>query len=216
MSVSRYEELLESLRREHDQARQTQSGRQPRELKAELASLENRLLDQQTEIHTTATRLRLSAPSVHHRGRADDGSLTTKDAAAALQAGHREADNASNALRTALDRARKPNFLPQQRPVTRHFAVYALCTLAATFLQVAILASGDLLSRAWVFAAAPALALGAGYLLCGYADNSRIKPVRRVPGRTRKPTRHPKLGLIVCLVADFAVAVLWFLQSSAA
>ena len=215
MSVSRYEELLESLSREHERTQGSSSGQRPRALASELASLENRLLDQQAEMHTSATSLRLSAPSLHTRNSASNDSLTTPNAAAALQAGHREADNAAAALRNALQRARQPNFLPQQRPVTRHFTVYVLCTLIATVFQVAVLLSGDLLSRAWVFAAAPALALAAGYVACGYADNTRIRPTRKNRSRAPKPTRHPKLGLIVCLTADFVVALLWFLQSSA-
>lgn len=210
MSTAEYERLLSELSRAKNSQDRAKTGTdQPASRTAELAELEDRLLDQQADLLNAATALRLRPPQLR-----PDAAVKaeTADFAAAIAAATKSADACEAATARALRRAELPNFLPTQRTPIRHLSVYALCVLGATLLQLLILATGELREVAWVFAGAPAAALLTGYVLIGAADRSRIRPVRSRRRRAPAPSRDPKTGLIMCLVVDFAVAAWWLLR----
>ena len=213
MSIHEYERLLDELSREtSDQAKRSAATSDTHDTRTrELSELEDRLLDQQAELLHTANALRIRIPKLGFGNGTPDGPGRYTDA---VSAATREIDNCDIAMSHAMHRARQPNFLPHQRALVRHLAVYGLCVLGATALQLLILASGELTKVAWVFLAAPLAAFAVGYLAIGTADQPRIKPAKqRRRRRGPAPTRDPKLGLIICVVIDLAVAVAWLLRT---
>lgn len=213
MNSSRYEQLLDELQKSQQEQLAQQTDQKPEQL-ASLDDLEDRLLDQQASLMHSAAELRVPPPHLTvttEKAAEQDPGETHHDVESAIQAAHHEADKAEAASAAAMRRARLPNFLPMQRPVTRHLAVYALSGCVASLWQILMLSTGELGSRAWVFAAAPVAAFLAGYLVVGYGDKSRLRPPKR--RRQAARPRDAKLGLIVCVVINFAVAAWWLLQT---
>jgi hypothetical protein len=211
MSSADYERLLAELTHTRTTAISTDRAASQRhtERTTELAGLEDRLLGQQADLLHTAAMLRLRAP----RLRPDpDEAPTTGDFTEAIAAANRETDSADAAVARALRRARLPKFLPAQRMITRHLAVYAICAVTVAALENLALAVNPLTEVAWLFAAAPAAGFLAGYLLVGAADRPHLKPTGKRRDRGRAPSRNPKLGLTLCLVASFATATWWLLR----
>lgn len=168
-----------------------------------VARLEDRLLVQQAELLRLATTLHFKAPPLRPRPE-DIG--TGRDVEAACRSAEREADSADAAARRALSHAKLPSFLPNQRPLVRHAAIYLLCALGTVVVEWLLVVSQGIAKASWVFAAAPLIAFAIGYVVIGNVGRPRVLPEAKRARRALLPTRDPKLGLMLCLIASVVTA----------
>lgn len=197
-----YERLLGELTQARDAAAGTVDPAW-REQADRVAALEDRLLVQQAELLKLATTLHFKAPPLRPKPE-DIG--TGRDVDSACRSAEREADTADAAAQRALSLARMPSFLPNQRPLLRHTAIYLLCALGSVAVEYLLVASQGFAKASWVFAAAPLIAFAIGYVVIGQVGRPRVLPESKRARRALLPTRDPKLGLMLCLVASVVTA----------
>ncbi|ADD44774.1 hypothetical protein [Stackebrandtia nassauensis] len=208
MSTIDYERLLTEL----TEARAETAGTVDtawKETADRIERLEDRLLVQQAELLKLATTLHFKAPPLRPTPE-DIG--TAREPESACRSCEREADSADAAAQRALSLARMPSFLPNQRPLVRHLTIYLLCALGAVAVECLAVASQGFVKASWIFAAAPLAAFAVGYVVIGSVGRPRVLPESKRARRALLPTRDPKPGLMLCLIASVVTAAAFLLS----
>lgn len=181
----------------------------------ELSEFRTTLSEHEAKLAELAEWLRVPAPDLS--GTPDQEIPENATNHDYLQRGNKALERSAGQAQKAARRATRPRLLPHLPDPARNFLCYIVCAAAVIGIDLAVLAGKDVQlaelaeGKKWqlgpsitILGIVPALAFGAGYLLCGLAGTPRVKqhPVDR---------SYP-MGLVLTLAAFPVVLIIAAIQ----